>query len=95
MHLVRSSIRLKLPYFLVETQAQYGDKKFPSYHVFKSRHKCEKYLGLPILVGKSRSQAFKNIKDEVWNWLNNWNVKFLSQEGKRILLKAMIQAIPT
>jgi hypothetical protein len=31
----------------------------------------------------------------VWNRLNSWKVKFLSQAEKEILLKAVIQAIPT
>ena len=55
----------------------------------------DKYLGLPTLVGKSRTQAFKSIKDKVWRRLNDWKLKFLSQAGKEILLKAVIQAIPT
>lgn len=38
----------------------------------------EKYLGLPIMVGRSRYQAFKSIKDRVWGQLNDWKVKFLS-----------------
>jgi hypothetical protein len=46
-------------------------------------------------VGKSRSQAFQGIKDKVWKRLQNWKVKFLSQVGKEILLKAVVQAIPT
>jgi hypothetical protein len=39
----------------------------------------DKYLGLPTFIGKSRVQAFKEIKDRVWNCINNWKVKFLSQ----------------
>jgi hypothetical protein len=31
----------------------------------QATQKYEKYLGLPTLVGKSRSKAFKNIKDQV------------------------------
>lgn len=53
------------------------------------------YLGLPTLVGKSRTQSFNGIKDRVWQRLNNWKVKFLSQASKEILLKAVVQAIPT
>jgi hypothetical protein len=50
----------------------------------QAMEKYEKYLGLPTLVGKSRSKAFKSIKDRVWCQLQNWKVKFLSQAGKEI-----------
>jgi hypothetical protein len=46
-------------------------------------------------VGKSRNQAFKSIKERVWKQLSDWKLNFLSQAGKEILLKALIQAIPT
>jgi hypothetical protein len=48
------------------------------------------YLGLPALVGKSRVREFKSIKDGVWKLLNDWKIKFLSQAGKEIILKAVI-----
>jgi hypothetical protein len=47
------------------------------------------------MVGKSRIAAFKSIKDRVWKRLQDWKLKFLSQAGKEILLKAVVQAIPT
>jgi hypothetical protein len=53
------------------------------------------YLGLPSFVGKSRKQAFCNILGRVSQKLGNWKVKFLSQAGKEVLLKAVVQAIPT
>ncbi|KAG7960287.1 hypothetical protein I3843_10G116000 [Carya illinoinensis] len=43
-----------------------------------------KYLGLPSFVGKSRFQIFKAIKD-----------RLLSQAGCEVLIKAVVQAIPT
>lgn len=55
----------------------------------------DKYLGLPTLVGKSRITAFSGFKDRVWNCLNNWNTKFLTQAGKEILIKVVAHAIPT
>ncbi|GLT61041.1 hypothetical protein SLA2020_337760 [Shorea laevis] len=55
----------------------------------------DKYLGLPALVGRSKIREFHNIKDRVWKRLNDWKTKFLSQAGKEILLKAVVQAIPT
>jgi hypothetical protein len=53
------------------------------------------YLGLPALVGKSRISAFRSIIDRVWKRLQDWKLKFLSQAGKEVLLKSVIQAIPT
>jgi hypothetical protein len=61
----------------------------------KATNRYEKYLGLSTLVGKLKSKAFKSIKDRVWNRIQSWKVKFLSQAGKEILLKAVVQAIPT
>jgi hypothetical protein len=47
------------------------------------------------MVGKSCMQAFEGIKGRIWNCLNNWKTKFLTQAGKEILIKAIAQAIPT
>ncbi|XP_042939394.1 uncharacterized protein LOC122274419 [Carya illinoinensis] len=55
----------------------------------------EKYLGLPTLIGRSRHAAFKGILDRMRSRISNWKTKFLSQAGKEILLKAVIQALPT
>jgi len=57
--------------------------------------RLDTYLGLPSFVGKSRKQAFCNILGRVSKKLGNWKVKFLSQAGKEVLLKAVVQAIPT
>jgi hypothetical protein len=48
-----------------------------------------------LLVGKSRIEAFVGIKNKIWEQINGWKEKFLSQAGKEVLLKAVIQAIPT
>jgi hypothetical protein len=55
----------------------------------------DKYLGLPALVGKSRVREFQYITDKVRQRVSDWKVKFLSQAGKEILIKAVLQAIPT
>ncbi|XP_042944508.1 uncharacterized protein LOC122278379 [Carya illinoinensis] len=55
----------------------------------------EKYLGLPALIGRSKNAAFKGITDRIRGRISNWKNKFLSQAGKEILLKAVIQALPT
>ncbi|XP_042969143.1 uncharacterized protein LOC122301839 [Carya illinoinensis] len=55
----------------------------------------ERYLGLPNLIGRSKYAAFKGILDRVRGKVSNWKNKFLSQAGKDILLKAVVQALPT
>ena len=54
----------------------------------------EKYLGLPTVVGRNRSASLNFIKERVWGKIQGWKEKLLSQVGKEVLLKAVVQAIP-
>ena len=55
----------------------------------------EKYLGLPAVVRRNRKASLNFIKERVWSKLQGWKEKLLSQAGREILLKAVVQAIPT
>lgn len=55
----------------------------------------EKYLSLPNMVGRSKNQALRGIKERVWKRTNSWKNQFLSQVGKEVLIKAVVQAKPT
>ena len=55
----------------------------------------EQYLGLPSLVGRRKKEGFNFIKEKVWRKLQGWEGKLLSQVGREVLIKAVIQAIPT
>jgi len=55
----------------------------------------EKYLGLPVHVGRSKVNTFAYLKDRVWKRMQGWNERFLSWARKEILIKAVAQAIPT
>ena len=55
----------------------------------------EKYLGLPTLIGRAKKHSFAYIKERVWRKLQRWKEKLLSQAGREILIKSVIQAIPT
>jgi hypothetical protein len=55
----------------------------------------EKYFGLPLLVGRSRVSTFTGIQGKIWERINGWTEIFLTQAGKEVMTKAVIQAIPT
>ena len=55
----------------------------------------EKYLGLPSFVGKGKKASFNYIKERVWRKIQGWEGKLLSQAGREVLIKSIIQAIPT
>lgn len=43
----------------------------------------EKYLGLPLIVGRSKNRAFQSIRQKVWQKLQCWKEKLLSQGGRK------------
>jgi hypothetical protein len=55
----------------------------------------ERYLGLPVSVGKSRKRTFEYIKQKIWARIQGWKERLLSKAGKEIMVKAVAQAIPT
>ena len=55
----------------------------------------ERYFGLPSFVGKGKKVSFNYIKERLWRKLQGWEGKLLSQAGREVLLKLVIQAIPT
>jgi len=57
--------------------------------------KNEKYLGLPIYIGKYKQHMFEHIKQRIWARIQGWQEKLLSRAGKEIMIKAVAQAIPT
>ncbi|XP_040987780.1 uncharacterized protein LOC121235499 [Juglans microcarpa x Juglans regia] len=46
------------------------------------RGNYENYLGLPTVVGSSKYNAFRGIKEKVWRKINNRKNSFLSAAGK-------------
>ena len=47
------------------------------------------------LVGRDKKQSFIYLKERVWKKLQGWKEKLLSQAGREILIKSVIQAILT
>ena len=52
-----------------------------------SRH--SKYLGLPSIIGKSKTEVFTEIKERVGEKLSGWKEKILSIGGKEVLIKQL------
>lgn len=47
------------------------------------------------MVGKKKRAILNCIKEPVWNKIQGWKEKPLSQAGREVLLKSIVQAIPT
>lgn len=54
----------------------------------------DRYLGLPVYIGRSKMGVFAYLKDRIWQRIQGWKEK-LSRTGKEVLIKAVAQAIPT
>jgi len=54
------------------------------------------YQGLPITIGRSKTQVFQSVREKVCKKLIKvWKRRFLLQAGREILIKTVVQAIPS
>ena len=58
----------------------------------REEHHYEKYLGLPLLIGRCKKASFNYIKERKLQELEG---KLLSQVGMEVLIKSVIQPIST
>ncbi|KAL0322804.1 UNVERIFIED_CONTAM: putative mitochondrial protein [Sesamum angustifolium] len=61
----------------------------------RRENKMELYLGLPSRIARSKRDLFSTLQDRIWHRVIGWNEKFLSQAGKEVLIKSVLQAIPS
>ncbi|CAN1814412.1 Putative ribonuclease H protein At1g65750 [Linum perenne] len=54
-----------------------------------------KYLGMPSFVGRRKKDTFKYLKERIWERTQSWKGRLLSCGGKEVLVKSVLQAIPT
>ena len=81
---------ISLPFYIVQIPQWIAVTNYLG--VTKSLHN-DKYLGLPVMVGRSKRE-FSKLKDRMWQRLQGWRSKLLSNAGKATLIQAMVQAIP-
>lgn len=55
----------------------------------------DKYLGMPAVVGRSKHEVFAYLRDRIWRRIQGWGERTLSSAGKEVLIKAVLQSIPT
>jgi hypothetical protein len=46
-------------------------------------------------VGRSGKSTFKFIKDRIWKKINSWSNKCLSHAGRGVMIKSILQTIPS
>lgn len=54
-----------------------------------------KYLGLPSLIGRKKKEILGFLKGKILNKVRSWNARFLSRAGREVLLKNVVQAMPS
>lgn len=54
-----------------------------------------KYLGLPLVIGRSKNSVFRFIKDRLTSKVQSWKGKLLNNAGKEVLLKLEALALPS
>ncbi|KAM1328944.1 hypothetical protein ACFX1T_012894 [Malus domestica] len=53
-----------------------------------------KYLGIPTDWGSSKKEAMAYVKDRVFRKIKGWKQQFISQAGRKVLIKVVAQAVP-
>ncbi|XP_074361973.1 uncharacterized protein LOC141702164 [Apium graveolens] len=53
------------------------------------------YLGFPSIVGRNKKNVFQTLKDRVWKKIKGWKGSLFSSAGREILIKFVVQAIPS
>ncbi|KAA3488752.1 reverse transcriptase [Gossypium australe] len=54
----------------------------------------EKYLGLPMMVGRRKTWAFNSFIDRFRKRIEGWSLRYLSMGGKEVFIKSVLQATP-
>uniref|UniRef100_A0A803PY00 Reverse transcriptase zinc-binding domain-containing protein n=1 Tax=Cannabis sativa TaxID=3483 RepID=A0A803PY00_CANSA len=53
------------------------------------------YLGLPSIISRNKSSILGFLKNKIKSRINSWDGKLLSRAAKEILLKSVVQSLPS
>ena len=81
-------------FFSSNTDQAMRDQIKTSIGVLATTH-TKSYLSVPSFVGRAKKQRFGYIREWIWHKIQGWKEKLLSQGGREILIKAVLQAMPT
>jgi hypothetical protein len=87
--------REKTTLFFSKSTSRMDQKAIKQFLQVPALRSYETYLGLSSCMGRSKLQSFAYIKERVWSKLQGWKERLLSQAGREVLLKAVVQAVPT
>jgi len=90
--LVRESISPKATSLLQQAALFQEFLSCTTLQVFKEP---TKYIGSPLYAGKCKASHFSSIVDEIKLQTQFWMTRFLSPGGKVVLIKSILQSIPT
>ena len=82
-----------LSYFLAQTLIIMCSRKLKICLGVGATTNYEKYLGLPSFVGRAKKQSFSYIQERIWHKMQGWKERLLSQGGREVLVKAVLQAM--
>jgi hypothetical protein len=53
------------------------------------------YLSLPSMIERKKKDIVSYVKDIIWKHINSWRGRALSKAGKEVMIKSVLQAIPS
>ncbi|XP_062112468.1 uncharacterized protein LOC133823623 [Humulus lupulus] len=53
------------------------------------------YLGLPSMMGRNKNVVLGYLKERIEKRIHSWDSKLLSKAGKEILIKSVVQSLPS
>ena len=60
----------------------------------QSTESIGKYLNIPTSVGRDKKMIFRSLKEMMEVRVKSWSNKTLSQGGKKVFIKSILQSIP-